>query len=110
MRTTSGMMWAEVQTSVPLRHRFEHRDDVDVLMGLLVHALEVGLPGQSDERRAVEEGVGHAGEEVRRPWPERAEANTGALGQAAVHVRHVGAPLLMANRGRNRWTSCRGIR
>ena len=67
-------------------------------MGLLVHALEVGLPGQSDERRAVEEGVGHAGEEVRRPRPERAEADTGALGQAAVHVRHVGAPLLMANR------------
>jgi hypothetical protein len=66
-------------------------------MGLLVHALEVGLPRQRDERRAVEERVGHAGEEVRRPRPERAEAHARALRQAAVHVRHVGAPLLMAN-------------
>ena len=32
------------------------------------------------------------------PGPERAEADAGALGQAAVHVRHVGAALLVANR------------
>ena len=35
-------------------------DDVDVLVRLLVHALEVGLAGEGDERRAVEEGVGDA--------------------------------------------------
>ena len=54
------------QPGVPLRDRLEHRDDVDVLVGLLVHALEVALAGERDERRAVQERVGHRGDEVRR--------------------------------------------
>ena len=87
-----------VQARVPLRHRLHNRDDVDVLVGLLVHALEVALAGQGDERRAVQERVCDAGHEVRRPGAERAEADARALGQAPVHVRHVGAALLMPNR------------
>jgi hypothetical protein len=38
------------QARVPLGHGLEHRDDVDVLMGLLVHALEVALARDRDER------------------------------------------------------------
>src|SRR3712207_8863605 len=41
------------QAGVPLRDGPEHRDDVDVLMGFLVHPLEVALAGEGDERRAV---------------------------------------------------------
>ena len=89
---------ARVQPRVPLRHRLHDRDDVDVLVRLLVHALEVALAGQGDERRAVEERVGDRGDQVRGAGAERAEADAGALGEAAVHVRHVGAALLMANR------------
>ena len=97
LRTTSGMTRAALQPRVPLRDRLEHRDDVDVLVGLLVHALEVALAGQRDERRAVEERVGDAGDEVGRARPERAEADAGAPGQAPVHVGHVGAALLVAD-------------
>ena len=88
---------ARVQARVPLRHRLHDRDDVDVLVGLLVHALEVALAGQGDERRAVEEGVGDRGDQVRGARAERAEADAGALGEAAVHVRHVGPALLVSN-------------
>ena len=84
-----------VQPRVPLRDRLEHRDDVDVLVGLLVHPLEVGLPGERDERGAVEERVGDRRDEVRRARPERAEADARAARQAPVHVRHVGAALLV---------------
>ena len=38
-----------------------------------------------------------AGDEVRRARAERAEADAGAAGQAAVHVGHVGPALLVAN-------------
>ena len=38
-----------------------------------------------------------AGDEVRRPRPERAEADARAAGEAAVHVGHVGAALLVAD-------------
>ena len=98
LRTTSGMMCERVQPRVPLRHRLHDRDDVDVLVRLLVHALEVALAGEGDERRAVEEGVGDRGDQVRGARAERAEADAGALGEAAVHVRHVGPALFMSNR------------
>ena len=52
--------------------------DVDVLVRLLVHPLEVALAGERDERRAVEVGVGDRGHEVRGARPERAEADAGA--------------------------------
>ena len=87
-----------VDARVPLRDRPQDLDQVDVLVGLLVHPLEVGLPGQRDERRAVEVGVGDGGDEVQRARAERAQADAGAPGQAAVHVGHVGAALLVSNR------------
>ena len=67
-------------------------------MRLLVHALEVALAGERDERRAVEVRVRHRGHEVERARAERAEADAGVAGQAAVDVRHVGAALLVADR------------
>ena len=45
----------------------EQLDEVDELVGLLVHPLEVGLAGERDERRAVQEGVADRGDEVHRP-------------------------------------------
>ena len=98
LRTTSGITAGAHQPRVPLHDRLEHRDDVDVLVGLLVHALEVRLPGQRDERRAVQERVRDGGDEVRRARAERAEADAGAAGEAAVHVGHVGPALLVADR------------
>jgi hypothetical protein len=83
---------------VPLRDRAKEADQVDELVGLLVHPLEVGLAGERDERRAVEEGVADGGHEVHRAGAERAEADARAAGQPAVHVGHVGAALLVSNR------------
>ena len=62
-----------------------------------MHALEVALPGEGDERRAVQVGVGHCRDEVRGPRPQGAEADAGAAGEAPVHVGHVGAALLVAH-------------
>ena len=67
-------------------------------MGLLVHPLEVGLAGEGDERRAVEEGVADRRDEVHGPGTQRAEADAGAPGEAPVHVGHVGPALLVSNR------------
>ena len=70
LRTTSGMISGLVDARVPLRDRPEELDQVDELVGLLVHPLEVGLAGERDERRAVQVGVGDRGDEVRRaPGP-----------------------------------------
>ena len=66
-------------------------------MGLLVHPLDRALAREGDERRVVEVGIRDRGDEVQRSGPERAEADAGAPGQAADHVRHVGAALLLAN-------------
>ena len=62
-----------------------------------MHPLEVGLPGERDERRAVEVGVADRRDEVHRAGAQRAEADAGAAGEAAVHVGHVGAALLVAD-------------
>ena len=85
------------QPRVPLRDRLEHRHDVDVLVRLLVHPLEVALAGDRDQRRAVQERVGDGGDQVGRARPQRAEADARALGQPAVHVGHVRTALLVAD-------------
>ncbi len=82
---------------VPLRDRPHHAREVDVLVRLLVHPLEVALAGERHERRAVEVGVRHGGDEVERARAERAEADAGAAGEPAPHVRHVGPALLVAH-------------
>ncbi len=82
---------------VPLRDRPEELDEVDELVGLLVHPLEVGLARQRDERRAVEVGVADRGNEVHRAGAEGAQADAGPAGETAVHVGHVGAALLVAH-------------
>ena len=55
-----------VEARVPLRDRPHHPHEVDVLVRLLVHPLEVALAGERHQRRAVEVGVGHRGHEVQR--------------------------------------------
>ena len=84
------------QAGVPFRHRAEQRDDVQMLVGFLVHSVVAGLAGERHQRRAVHVGIGHAGDEIRRAWPQRGEAHTRFAGQPAVHVRHERRALLMA--------------
>src|SRR5918992_4592133 len=67
-------------------------------MRLLVHALEVALPGERHQRSAVEERVGDRGDEVQRARAERAEADAGVAGETAVDVGHIRAALLVADR------------
>ena len=62
-----------------------------------MHALEVGLAGQRDQRRAVQERVGDGRYEVGGARPERPQAYSRAAGQATVRVGHVGAALLVAD-------------
>jgi hypothetical protein len=87
-----------VDPRVPLRDRRHHRDDVEVLVRLLVHALKVALAGERDERRPVEVRVCDGGDEVRRPRAEGSQADAGAPGEPADHVRHVRTALLVAHR------------
>ena len=83
---------------VPLRDRAHDLDEVDVLVGLLVHRLQRALARERDERRAVEGRVGDRGDEVQRARPQRPEADAGAPGEPPVGVGHVGPGLLVANR------------
>ena len=83
---------------VPLDDRAQDPEQVDVLVGLLVHPLEVGLAGQRDERRAIQERVGDCRDEVGGARAERPEADAGPAGEAADRVGHVGAALLVADR------------
>ena len=83
---------------VPLGDRAHHLGDVDVLVGLLVLTLEIRLSGERHQRGAIEERVGDGGDQVGGPRPERPEADARPARQAAVDVRDVGAPLLVANR------------
>jgi hypothetical protein len=85
------------QPGVPLGDRPHDAHQVDVLVRLLVHALEVALAGEGHERRPVEERVRHPGDQVERPGPQRAQADPGAPGEAPVDVGHVGAALLVAD-------------
>ena len=82
----------------PLRDRLEHPRDVDVLVRLLVDLVDPGLPGERDHRRAVEVGVGDAGDEVRRARPQRRHRDRAAAGEPAVDVGHERGALLVAGR------------
>ena len=62
-----------------------------------MHALEVGLTGQSDERSAIQERVGDRRDQVRRARAEGPQADAGPAGQTAVGVGHVRAALLVAD-------------
>ena len=83
---------------VPLRDGLEHPHDVDDLVGLLVELGRGRLAGDRDHRRAVQERVGHAGDEVRGARTERAHRDRGTAGQAAVDVGHERRALLVAGR------------
>ena len=83
---------------VPLGDRTEHVDDVDDLVRLLVELVGGGLAGDGHDRRAVEVGVGDAGQQVRRAGPERRHRDGRAAGEPAVHVGHEGGALLVPGR------------
>ena len=83
---------------VPLRDGLEHPHDVDDLVRLLVELGGRGLPGDRDHRRAVQECVRHARDEVRRAGTERPHRDCGAAGQSPVDVGHERRALLVAGR------------
>ena len=87
-----------VDARVPLGHGPQHVDGVDELVGLLVHADEVDLPGERHERRVVEVGVADAGRQVGGARPEGREADAGVAGEATVGVGHERGALLVARR------------
>src|SRR2546428_21990 len=80
----------------PLHRRAEEREQVEVLVGLLVKALGARLCGDGHERRVVHVGVGHAGQEVGRARAERREAKPGLAAEPPLHVRHERGTLLVA--------------
>ena len=99
LRTTSGIDRRGVQPRVPLRDRLEHRARCRCTGGTPCAC----APGRAWPVRATSgersrKASATAGDEVRRARAERAEAHAGAPGQPAVHVRHVGAALLVAHR------------
>ena len=83
--------------SVPFNDRAQDADEIYVLVGFLVHALDVGLPGEGDEWGAIQEGVGHRGDQIRRSWAKGPQTYAGPAGQAAVGIGHVRPALLVAD-------------
>jgi hypothetical protein len=62
-----------------------------------VHAFEIGLAGEGDQRRPVQERIGDGCHEVRGARSERAQAHAGSAGEAPVRVGHIGATLLVTD-------------
>ena len=87
-----------VHAGVPLGHRLHHLDDIDELVGLLVHAREVDLPRDRHKRCVVQVGVGDAGRQVGGARTERRQADAGLAGQPSVGFGHEGGALLVAGR------------
>ena len=83
---------------VPFDYRAQDRDQIYVLVRLLVHSFEVGLTGQGDQRGAVQESVGNCRDEVGRTRPQRAQADPSPSCQPAVGVGHVCAALFVSYR------------
>ena len=98
LRTTSGTISGLETRAFHLTIGRRIADQIDVLVGLLVHALDVGLAGEGDERSAIEEGVGDRGDEVGRARAEGPQTDAGSAGQPPVGVGHVGPALLVADR------------
>jgi hypothetical protein len=80
----------------PFGDRFIHADHVHDLMAFLVLARGRALAGQHQQRRMVHVGVGHAGDQVGRAGPQRAEADGGVAGDLAVGLGHEGRALFVA--------------
>src|SRR4029077_12834896 len=72
-----GRRLADADPRAPFRDRAKHADDVDVLMRFLVRALQTDLPGDRDERRAIDVRVGNPSDEVGRARAKRGEAHAG---------------------------------
>ena len=87
--------FGHADAGAPLRDRAEHPHDVDVLVRFLVRTLESDLPGDGDERGAVDLCVRHSGDEVGRARPQRGEAHPGIRRETAVDVGHERGALLV---------------
>ena len=74
----------------------EHGREVEVLVARELHLLTRDLARDGHERRAVEEGVGHAGHEVGGARPQGRETHAGVAREATEDVGHEGGALLVA--------------
>ena len=62
-----------------------------------MHALEVGLAGEGDQRGAIQERVGDGGDQVRGPRAKGPQADAGSAGEPAEGIGHVRPALLVAD-------------
>ena len=81
-----------------LGDRLEHCGQVEVLMAGQLHPVGAHLACDGHQRRTVQIGIGHAGDEVCGTGAKGGQADACAAGQAAVDICHKGCALLMADR------------
>jgi len=63
-----------------------------------VHALQVRLARQGDQRGAIQERVCYGCDKVCRSRAKGPQANTGSAREAAIGIRHIGTALLVSDR------------
>jgi hypothetical protein len=66
-------------------------------MALLVHPVEVALSGERHQRGPVEVGVGHTGDQIGGPGPERAQTDSGPTGEPPDRIGDEGARLFVVD-------------
>jgi hypothetical protein len=49
----------------------------------------------------IQVGIGHAGHQIGRPWPERGQTNSGFSGQSPIDIGHERGTLLMTRRDKS---------
>ena len=79
----------------PLRDRREHRHHVHDLVRFFVQPLRGALPGQHQHGSPIHVGISHAGDEIGRPRPQRAQTACRIPRETPVNLGHEGRPLLV---------------
>jgi len=80
---------------IPLGDRFEHGDDIDKLVGFLVHPQSIGLAGNSYQRSTIKVSIGDRRKQIGSTGSDRGQADTGFAGKAPVYIGHEACPLFM---------------
>ena len=83
-----------------LGNRGIHSGQIQVLMAGQLHLVGAHLAGNGHQRRAIQIGIGHAGDQIGGTGTQCGKTDAGPAGETAVDICHKSGALLMAHRNK----------
>ena len=77
-----------------------HSGQIQVLMAGQLHLVGAHLAGNGHQRRAIQIGIGHAGDQIGGTGTQCGKTDAGPAGETAVDICHKSGALLMAHRNK----------